>query len=141
MGGYVGEDRREQWYGKRPLAWGRLEHIQTGKTVFFANHHGPLPVNTGGLCGGRATALNIVKMIAQKMKPGDIVIMGGDFNSNARSSEVRELDKHLVRVFTGTAIGGIDHFYSNCGMAKVRGARKLGRGGSDHDAIEAVFEI
>merc|ERR1711862_504516 len=71
-----------------------------GRTVFFANHHGPLPVNTGGLCGGRATALNIVKMIAQKMKPGDIVIMGGDFNSGVRSSEIRELDKHLVRVFT-----------------------------------------
>merc|ERR1711862_371531 len=123
------------------MGWGRVKHIQTGKVVFLANHHGPLPVNTGGLCGGTATALNIVKMIAQNMQRGDVVTMGGDFNAANRSSEIKELDKHLVRAFTGTAIGGIDHFYTNCGISKVKSARKLGRGGSDHDAIEATFEI
>jgi len=137
----VGEDRREQWYGRRNVLFGRIRHRASGKTVFFGTHHGPLPVNTGGLCGGRATAYNILKTIATNAKSGDAIIMVGDFNSGVRSSEIRTLDQHLFRVFTGTAIGGIDHIYSNCGKKHTVRAQKLGRGGSDHDAIEAVMNL
>jgi len=137
----VAEDRREQWYGSRSVQFGRVRHKATGKTLFFANHHGPLPVNTGGLCGGRATAYNILKTIAMNAKSGDAIVMVGDFNSARRSSEIRTLDQYMFRIFSGTVIGGIDHIYSNCGGQHAVRAKKLGRGGSDHDAIEAVLHL
>lgn len=52
----VSEDRKEQWYGRRVAAWGRFNNKINGQKVFFINHHGPLPVNTGGLCGGQSHA-------------------------------------------------------------------------------------
>merc|ERR1712194_521427 len=49
----VGEDSPNQYYGKRSVVWGRFEHMKTGKTVFFVNHHGPLKVSEGGGCRQR----------------------------------------------------------------------------------------
>lgn len=136
----VAEDRPEQWYGRRGAQYARLKH-RNGRIVTFINHHGPLPVGTGGKCGGRATAYNILKTVASKAHTGDQIIMVGDFNANRESSTIQELDQKIHRVFTGTAIGGIDHIYSNCGDAEhVITADNLGSGGSDHDALSAVIE-
>jgi len=139
----VGEDSPNQYYGNRSLVWGRFRHMETGKTVFFANHHGPLKVNEGGGCTGSATALHIMKVIAENANVEDAIILSGDFNAMASSSRIRELQRRLNRIFTGHAIGGIDHVFTNCGDGAS--GRILGKGdgeyGSDHDAISAVLQI
>merc|ERR1711982_320063 len=137
----VTEDRPEQYYGFRNVQWARLRNKRNRKTVFFANHHGGLPLHTGGICGGEATAYKMLQVIAENAHSGDAIIFTGDFNAGVHTSEIKTLDKHIHRIFTGTAIGGIDHIYSNCEKSKMVSARKLGTGGSDHDAIEAVIKI
>jgi len=139
----VGEDSEHQWYGKRRLMWARFQHLETKKTVFFGNHHGPLRVSEGGGCRGSATSLNIMKVIAENADVNDAVIIVGDFNAARGSSRFQELEKRLVRAFSGTAIGGIDHVYTNCGEGSS--GRILGGGDgnhkSDHDALSAVLRV
>merc|ERR1712228_839536 len=78
----VGEDSREQYYGRRSAMWVRLRHNEDdGKTVFFMNHHGPLKVSQGGGCTGSATAMNIMKVIAENAHTSDVIILVGDFNA------------------------------------------------------------
>jgi len=138
----VGEDSRDQYYGKRSAMWVRLRNAE-GKTVFFVNHHGPLKVSQGGGCTGSATSLNIMKVIASNAHSDDVIILVGDFNAGLGSSRVRELERRLNRVHSGYIFGGVDHVFSNCGG---RGSGKtLGKGDghykSDHNAVSATFKI
>mmetsp|Transcript_2862 Transcript_2862/g.8235 ORF Transcript_2862/g.8235 Transcript_2862/m.8235 type:complete len:485 (-) Transcript_2862:143-1597(-) len=146
----VGEDAPSQYYGRRAAHWVRAQHRWTGKTVFFMNHHGPLPVSFDGGCTGAATAINILRVVASHAHKRDTIILVGDFNAGAQSSRIRELDHRLTRVFSGRELGGVDHIYSNCGRAEggARGlvaTRNLGKGagefGSDHDALAATFRL
>jgi len=136
----VGEDRRDQYYGKRAVLWGRFQHT-SGHTAFFINHHGPLPVSAGGECAGKATAYNIMRVIAENSHPGDAVVLVGDFNAQAHSSRVKALDSYMNRVYTGRSFDGVDHIYSNCGGEAVLKKENLGAGGSDHDALSVVIEF
>jgi endonuclease/exonuclease/phosphatase family metal-dependent hydrolase len=140
---YVGEDSKNQYYGKRRAMWARLRHTTSGKTVFFINHHGPLSVSQGGGCTGSATSLNIVRVIAQNARESDVIILVGDFNAQLGSSRIEELNRRLSLVYSGTSIGGVDHVYSNC-QSQASG-RNLGKGDgshkSDHDALSATFRI
>merc|ERR1712151_60773 len=122
----VGEDSRDQYYGKRSLMWVRLQNKVSGKTVFFANHHGPLRVSQGGGCTGSATAMNIMKVIAENAHSEDLIVLVGDFNAALGSSRINELERRLSRVHSGHFLGGIDHVFSNCG-AKGSGLT-LGKG-------------
>jgi len=137
----VAEDRAEQWYGKRGAQWARFEHTSSGKAVLFVNHHGPLPVGTGGKCGGKATAWQILKTIGTHLQDGDGVVLVGDFNAEAHSETAQELGERLHQVYTGTSFGGVDHVFSNCGGDNVLHTRNLGAGGSDHDALEVVVKV
>jgi len=146
----VAEDRQDQWYGRRAVQWFRLAHKASGRTVFFMNHHGPLPVDTGGVCGGPATAYNIVRVAKEHMEPDDAFILTGDFNSDSTSTEITTLNTLVHEVTHGTAFGGVDHIYSNCagtgvkrsdGTDSVINAKNLGGGGSDHDALMAEFYL
>lgn len=137
----VGEDRKDQWYGKRDVMWGRFRHRDTMKTVFFANYHGTLPVNSGGLCGGTATACNILAEIASNAHQHDAVILVGDFNADSTCADVQEVSSRLHMAFTGTSFGGVDHIFSSCGTKSVQATKNLGPGGSDHDALSALLEI
>jgi len=119
----------------------RLRHRQSRKTLFIVNHHGPLPIPTGGICGGRATAYNILKQIAEHAEDDDMIVLTGDFNANAHSSTFRTLRERLHWLFSGRAIGGIDHFFSNYDESHVRERSNLGSGGSDHDALSITFSI
>jgi hypothetical protein len=135
----VSEDTRQQYFGTRAVQWARLRR-NDGKIVLFLNHHGPLPINSGGRCGGTNTGYNIMKTIANNLHAGDAVIMVGDFNSKSSSSLFAVLDKHMYRTITSGG-WGIDHILSSCGDDSVIDARELGKGGSDHPAMNAVFRL
>mmetsp|Transcript_27289 Transcript_27289/g.77460 ORF Transcript_27289/g.77460 Transcript_27289/m.77460 type:complete len:180 (+) Transcript_27289:3-542(+) len=130
----VAEDRPEQHYGKRAVQWVRLRHRASGKAMFFVNHHGPLPVNTGGVCGGEATAAQILRVIGENSQDGDLRVLVGDFNADHGSETQRALRHHVREVKSHW----VDAIYSSCPAHKTH---TLGKGGSDHDAIAAVFRI
>mmetsp|Transcript_103838 Transcript_103838/g.278953 ORF Transcript_103838/g.278953 Transcript_103838/m.278953 type:complete len:121 (-) Transcript_103838:117-479(-) len=119
--------------------WARLQHHETGQVVFFLNHHGPLPVDTGGMCGGEATAFNLLKLIATTAHAGDVVVLVGDFNAGPETETLKSLRTRLHPVYTGTSFGGVDHVLSSC--TTVISNRNLGSGGSDHDALETVIQL
>lgn len=138
---HVAEDSRIQYYGVRDVIWARLAHRQTGKVVLFVNHHGPLPVNSGGMCGGVATAGNILRAIQKHGQPGDAVILVGDFNSNLAAVEIHELQAKMHHVFHGNADGGVDNIFSNVPLTHATDLKNIGSGGSDHDALTATIHI
>jgi len=137
----VAEDMPKNYYGKRGALWMRLQHKKTGRMFFFVNHHGPLSVNSGGICGGQVTAHNLVRIMADNAKPGDAVVLTGDFNANAASLTLRTLNTYLQQVFNGEVFGGIDNILSNIEGSGIVSTEKLGKGGSDHDAINAVLAL
>mmetsp|Transcript_146593 Transcript_146593/g.381038 ORF Transcript_146593/g.381038 Transcript_146593/m.381038 type:complete len:335 (+) Transcript_146593:70-1074(+) len=137
----VAEDKPEQWWGKRGAQWARFRHKSTGYALMFVNHHGALPVGSGGKCGLLGTAYNILHAITSHRQSGEGVVLVGDFNSNEGTEEIKELDRRLRRINTGTSFGGVDHIFTNCGGVHVVETRNLGNGGSDHDALDAVVRL
>eukprot|EP00928_Gymnodinium_smaydae_P040316 TRINITY_DN27354_c0_g1_i1.p1 TRINITY_DN27354_c0_g1~~TRINITY_DN27354_c0_g1_i1.p1 ORF type:complete len:490 (-),score=74.58 TRINITY_DN27354_c0_g1_i1:131-1600(-) len=137
----VAEDQSSEHYGTRGAQWMRLRHKQTSQTLLFVNHHGPLSVNSGGKCGGEATAHNLVRLIASKGQEGDIIVLVGDFNANAQSTTIQELWRHIVLAYNGDSFGGVDNIFSNAGSPYVASPRTLGTGGSDHNAVSAIIEV
>ena len=129
----------EDSMGKRDVQFVRLRH-KTGKVVFFMNHHGPLPLNSGGRCGAASTAFNLLKAIVAHAKPGDAIILVGDFNANAASVTIKQLSQRLTKVFQGNFAGGIDNIFSNVNASAVVRKEILGSGGSDHDALVVVLK-
>merc|ERR1719343_1242821 len=105
--------------------------------MLFVNHHGPLPISSGGVCGGAAVAYNILHVVAANAQPGDLVIVAGDFNAQEGSNTIQHLESRLRRA----AGGGIDYIFSNLGAGAAISASNLGNGGSDHDAISAVLRV
>jgi len=137
----VAEDMPTRFYGKRGTQWMRLRHLESGATAFFANHHGPLSVNSGGICGGVSTAHNLLHLMSSKAQTGDLLILVGDFNANAASLTVQALWPHLTHVYSGDSFGGVDNVFSNADFGTVMEAKMLGSGGSDHNAISAVIQV
>jgi len=160
---YVAEDRKDQHYGRRAAQWVRLTHKATGVPVFYFNHHGPTPVNTGGLCGAQATAYNLLKAIADNAQKGDLIFMTCDCNAWSLFQppdqpqqpwkyveEIGTMACHIPHSFTNAVVEdvwGIDNFFSNCAVpAKkkytVRDAGTvMGKGGSDHFALSLVYQL
>jgi len=132
----VAEDRPEQYYGRRAVQWGRLRHRASGKVIFFLNHHGALQVNTGGVCGGEATAYNILRVVRENSQAGDAVVVLGDTNNDAASVMQGTLMGRLTRV----TANWVDAIFTSCEGSLVT-ERNLGNGGSDHNALEAVFRV
>jgi len=130
----------EHW-GARAAQWVRLRHRGLGKTVFFMNHHGPTPVNSGGMCGGAVIANQLLSIIHANALPGDAVVLVGDFNACPGSATVNALLQQLRRVFGGTVDGGIDHIFANAGATRVVAEKNLGGGGSDHDALAVILGL
>jgi len=137
----VAEDRRDQYFGKRAAQWVRLRHNRLRKVLFFMNHHGPTPVDTGGYCLGPSTALHLMQLAASHTKPGDAVVMAGDFNAGPSSATVALLRQRLDMLFSGSVDGGIDHIFSNMQASSVLHSANLGNGGSDHDALQVLLRI
>jgi len=133
----IAEDTWEQWYGRRGVQWVRLAEASTSKTLFVMNHHGPLPVNSGGICGGESTAYNMLDVVKQNSQPGDAFILTGDFNAEAWSQTVLTLEGRINRIMSNW----VDHYFSNAGGSSVVQTTNLGKGGSDHDALMVIFNF
>jgi hypothetical protein len=127
-------------YGTRGVIWIRLRHKESERTLFFLNHHGPLPLNSGGNIGGAATAHNILQVIRDKTQKGDAVIAVGDFNANPSSLTVQQIMCRMHKIYSGTKFGGIDNMFTNVAKSYVSSAN-LGGGGSDHDALQLVVRL
>jgi len=137
----VAEDTYWNWYGKRGVQWMRAKHQSSGKHIFFMNYHGALTVNSGGKCGGWITARSLLKVAQDNGRRGDAIIFVGDFNSNLASSLLQEVRSALTHVYTGLAYGGVDNVFSNAATKSIVSTDRLGKGGSDHDAISVVFKF
>jgi len=134
---FVAEDKPGPLdFGKRIVLWARFTHRTTGKTVFVANHHGPLPLNTGGLCGCATTASNLLRTIAYNAQPGDAVFLMGDFNADTHSGTIGWLSKYLRGSFDN-----IDHIFHNLPPQAVLARTPYGTGGSDHCAISLTVNL
>lgn len=132
---------RDLNFGVRVAMWVRLRHIASGRIVFFMNHHGPLPINTGGLCGGTATAFNLLTVIKTNAHKGDAVIVVGDFNADPTSLTLQAVASQLPRVYNGTKFLGVDNFLTNVNEMHVTERSNYGGGGSDHDALGITLEL
>lgn len=137
----VAEDMRTEYYGTRGTQWMRLKHKASGRNLFFVNHHGPLSVNSGGLCGGQATAYNILQVMAKNAQVGDVLMLVGDFNANAASRTLQSLWSHLHAVYNSKSFGGVDNILANVAKADVLVGQEIGSGGSDHQAISAIISV
>lgn len=136
---YVADDAR---FGMRPAQWMRLRHKQTGKILFFVNHHGPLPISSGGMCGGYAHAFNIMKVFQSHSQRGDTLVAVGDFNSDPASVAIKLLSERFHVVNGGwKSKTHIDYIFSNVDASAVVRSSDLGPGGSDHDALHATLRI
>lgn len=162
---YVAEDRSEQHYGRRAAQWVRLIHKASGAPVFYLNHHGPTPVNTGGMCGAKGTAYNVLKAIANNAQKGDLIFMTCDCNNWSLfqppespqepwkyNEEIGTLACHIPHSFTHPVIEdcwGIDNFFSNCAVPSKHGkgvtvknaGTIMGKGGSDHFALSLIYDV
>jgi len=163
---YITEDvQGTDYYGKRAAQFVRLTHKASGAKVFFLNHHGATPVNTGGVCGKKATAYNILKTIANNAMKGDLIFMTCDCNAWSLfqppneplspwkyNEEIGTVACHLPHSFTSASKGagdvwGIDNFFSNCAVPSKKGATVMnagtimGKGGSDHYALSLVYDL
>lgn len=137
----VAEDQLTEYYGTRGTVWMRIKHKGTGATLFFVNHHGPLSVNSGGLCGGESVAHNILHLIKKEASEGDIIVVVGDFNANGASKTIQTLWKNLVLAYNGVSFGGVDNVFTNVPKSWVVETKDIGSGGSDHHAVSVTLEI
>lgn len=137
---YVAEDGEAVFWRRRVVMWLRLKHKVNGRTMLFVNHHGPLPIATGGKCGPVATARKILSVISEAAHDKDVVVLVGDFNSGTNSKTLNIIQSRMTLAFQGVVDGGIDNIFTNLDADSVVSHRRLGGGGSDHDAIFAVLQ-
>jgi endonuclease/exonuclease/phosphatase family metal-dependent hydrolase len=120
-------------FGLRAVAWIRLKHSASGKVVFFANTHGPLPMGTGGRCGEEATVHSLLKAFSSRAQASDLKILAGDLNAGPDSRTQQLLGKRMHRVATD----GVDAVFGSCGSPDSYGASK----NWGHNALEAEFKL
>lgn len=137
--GYVATDVQ---YGLRIAQWMRLKHKGTNRVMLFVNHHGPMPVNSGGVCGMGSTVYQLAKLIQNRAQCGDVVILVGDFNAGPASTTVLGLRQCFTTVYSGESLGlRLDYVFSNLPASAVNLTQDLGSAGSDHNAISVTFKV
>jgi len=134
---------QDQKYGSRYVMWVRLQHIKTKEILFFANHHGPLPLNSGGVPGGPATASALLGQVAKNSQSGDAIILVGDFNADGGSLTIRQLECRMNHVAWGDKYNGVDNIFANVAFSHIsRGhGKSLYGGNSDHNALEVFLDL
>lgn len=135
-------------FWKRPAQWMRLKNRATGKTAFFMNHHGALPINSGGACGPKSMAWELLHIITKNARPEDAVVLVGDFNADMSAPIIKLLSTLLKHSYGGQStegahqsFGNFDHVFSNMDPAAMVNAAPVGFGGSDHQMLRVDFKI
>lgn len=117
---------------ERFLSYVRLQDRATGKTIFAANHHGPLNIDTGGLHGPDSVASNINNGINGRKRSGDIVILGGDFNAG---SGFRTMTALRGKGYRMVASEWVDHILTN-NLNSSSSPSTIDGTGSDHKGVK-----
>ena len=131
----VGEDRADEYWGRRSVLWARLQDKSSGQVCLVASHHGPLPINTGGKDGPSATASRIAEVLDTRRQNGDKVIIGGDFNADVGSETIRVL-KQKGYMFHGS--DWVDQILTR-GMGASSSTEIIRGSGSDHRGVKNVW--
>jgi len=118
-------------------------HQDQRDPFFFANHHGPLPLNSGGVPGGPATASALLGQVAKNSQSGDAIILVGDFNADGGSLTIRQLECRMNHVAWGDKYNGVDNIFANVAFSHIsRGhGKSLYGGNSDHNALEVFLDL
>jgi hypothetical protein len=158
----------DRWNANRVLGFVRLKVKATGQTILFANIHGVLGVNTGGIpirsnceylahgdnkpikdsyalrnkkAGGNSKtfAQNIVDVLKANTKAGDIMILAGDFNIDKDN----QAESPLQEAFDRITAEWVDKIFINKeGKAMLKDIQVdpfFHNTGSDHRALRVVF--
>jgi len=107
---------------ERGALWIKLLH-ESGQNLLLVNYEGPRPFNSGGVCGGTATAKHLLKMAQQVTNPGDGILIVGDFHADYDSSTLATLRKSLPSISHGTctdAAGCMVHNFHAIAMQTFR---------------------
>lgn len=110
------------------MNWVRLRHRASGKSVFFANTHGPLN-NCGDSLGTKWA-----HGITSNRRSGDVVIVTGDWNCAVGTAAMRR----VLAVVNRGVKHGIDHI-----LTSANGVSGNARAGSpsDHPLIAATITL
>ncbi len=159
----------DRWNANRVLGFVRLKVKETGQTIFFANIHGVLGVNTGGIpiktnCeylahgndrglkdgyisrykvsgNDKTFAQNIVDVIKANIKPDDVLILAGDFNID---KDHRSEDP-LKQAFDRVTAEWVDKIFiqkdDRAKFKKIDVNPFFHATGSDHRAIRIEFSL
>lgn len=160
----------EKYNANRVLGFVRLKMKSNGKTIFFANIHGVLGVNSGGIpirnnCEFLAHgdnrsikdayiskyktkgddqnfARNIVEVIKANMQPGDLLILAGDFNIDKDHRSENPLKEAFKRI----QAAWVDKiFINNDAVIKKMDMTLFNpdpdRGLSDHQGLRVIFSL
>merc|ERR1712007_85009 len=114
MGGWISNGQvkvAQDKFGDRYMNWVRLAVKATGKTLFFANTHGPLEQCNGEQ--GPLIAQNYINAIKSNREPNDAVIFTGDFNCGVATSMIGWLSASFALDGTDRSYGGVDHIFSS----------------------------
>lgn len=130
---YVSDDK----YGARFVTWVRLYVIATGRTLFFANTHGPLNKCFGWV--GKHVAYQYGKAINDNKAPTDMVIFAGDFNCGSDTATIVELKKQLSLDGTDQSFSGSDHIFSS-GLGVLWEGHVDGTP-SDHELLKVTLRL
>jgi hypothetical protein len=160
----------ERYNANRVLGFVRLKMKSNGKTILFANIHGVLGVNSGGIpirnnCEYLAHgdnrsikdayiakyktkgddqnfARNIVDVIKANLEPGDLLILAGDFNIDKDHRSENPLKEAFKRV----QAQWVDKIFINHDADIKKMEMTLynpdpGRGLSDHSGLRVIFSL
>lgn len=130
---YVAKDQ----YGDRHVNWVRLADQTTGKTILFANTHGPL--NQCGGFAGDLVAQNYINAIHLHQKAGDVIVFTGDFNCGSNEETILKLKTLITDAAVDQSYGGADHIFLE-GLQTVSSAAVNGAP-SDHQLLKASIRM
>lgn len=158
----------DRWNANRVLGFVRLKVKATGQTIFFANIHGVLGVNSGGIpiknnCeylshgndrglkdayiarnkvkgDDQTFAQNIVDVIKANIQPGDILMLAGDFNIDKDHRSENPLKNAFERV-TAEWVDKIFIQKEDKDKLKIDVNPFFHATGSDHRAIRITFGL
>merc|ERR1719215_1986994 len=82
----IAADSNADAHKERGALWLRMTHRTSHQGLVLINHQGPRPFNSGGVCGGTATAKHLLKVASEVSMDGDAVVIVGDFYADEKAT-------------------------------------------------------